>query len=381
LEELSAQLEDARRDRQRLSSLFYCAPVAYVVTDPCGRIREANHEAARLLDRNAAAIVGAPIAALVAMEHRPTARRVIGTAGLEPPITECDLTLRRRGGETFPARVSVSSGPSADGGRELRWVIRDVTEWRRLDTELQTERARRERAEQADRAKEDFLAALSHELRTPATVAAGYLHLLRHGELDEEGRTRAFECMERSHSAHMKLVNDILDAARIGAGKLVIEASRRDLVALVRETIQMLQPSAMEKGLTVSFHSDSQQAWIDGDAERLQQVLWNLLSNALKFTGSGGQVQVRLRRTPHDVLVSVADNGAGIDPREMPYIFERFRQGGASLASRRRGLGLGLAIARSIVELHGGQLQGESPGRNQGATFSFSLPLASDRGV
>jgi PAS domain S-box-containing protein len=379
-DQVVASQEAAFVDRQRLASLFHFAPIAYVVTDLAGCVREANHAALRLLSIDAASIAGKPLATFVPADHRTTFRGVIRSVALEQPVRDREITFLPREGEPLPAIVSVSSWPSSEGRRELRWVIRDATEWRRLRDELQAERSRRERAEQADRAKEEFLATLSHELRTPATVASGYLYLLREGELDEEGRMRALESMERSNSAQIRLVNDIMDASRIGAGKLVIDAARLDLVGLVQGALRMLQPSAVEKGLAMDYQGDVTQAWVDGDAERLQQVVWNLLSNAIKYTRSGGRVEVRLGCARSAVRVSVADNGIGIDPTSLPHIFERFRQADPSPGSRYRGLGLGLAIARSIVELHGGQLHAESPGRNQGATFSFSLPLARESG-
>jgi signal transduction histidine kinase len=246
---------------------------------------------------------------------------------------------------------------------------------REKDELLRREQLLREQAEYADKAKDAFLATLSHELRTPVTALVGWLHLLLHGRLSADDRRRALEAVERSTQAQVKLVNDMLDVSRIITGKLQLEMRRVDLVPIVSSAVNVLRPAAVQKGLDVSFECAAESAWLQGDPDRLQQVVWNLLSNAMKFTGPGGRIAIRVQSAEDRVSVEVADGGAGIDPAFLPRVFERFHQADASTTRAHGGLGLGLAIARYLVENHGGEIRAMSEGVGRGATFAFWLPL------
>jgi signal transduction histidine kinase/DNA-binding response OmpR family regulator len=234
--------------------------------------------------------------------------------------------------------------------------------------------ALRNAAEQAGRAKDEFLSTLSHELRTPLNAIVGWSTLLRQG-LPPDRTAHALETVERNAHMQARLIEDMLDLARIEQGKLVLSVGPVEMVRVVEAAIDAVRPAADAKGVRLQSVLDSH-ATIVGDADRLQQVSWNLLSNAIKFTPKGGRVQVLLRRTHSYVELVVLDNGQGIDSTFLPYVFDRFRQADPSFTRRAGGLGLGLAIVRSLVELHGGTIAVQSPGPSLGATFEVRLPTA-----
>jgi signal transduction histidine kinase/PleD family two-component response regulator len=233
-------------------------------------------------------------------------------------------------------------------------------------------------AEQATRAKDEFLSTLSHELRTPLNAIIGWANLLRRGILDPERTARALETVERNAALQARLIEDMLDLARIEQGKLLLSVGAVDLVKVVEAAIDAVRPAAEAKGVRLETALDFQTS-IAGDADRLQQVVWNLLSNAIKFTPKGGTVQIWLHREQSHVELGVADSGQGIEPDFLPFVFERFRQADPSFTRRAGGLGLGLAIVRSLVELHGGTVTAASEGKGRGARFLVSLPVAPSR--
>jgi signal transduction histidine kinase/DNA-binding response OmpR family regulator len=230
-------------------------------------------------------------------------------------------------------------------------------------------------AERANAAKDEFLSTMSHELRTPLNAIVGWSKLLRSGTVAPEQQPRALETIERNAEIQTRLINDMLDLARIEQGKLVLAVGPTEMVRVVEAALDAVRPAAELKGVRLQPVLDSH-ATIVGDADRLQQVVWNLLSNAIKFTPRGGRVQVRLHREQSYVEVVVADDGQGIVEEFLPHVFDRFRQADAKISRRAGGLGLGLAIVRSIVQLHGGTVKAESAGSNRGATFTVRLPTA-----
>jgi PAS domain S-box-containing protein len=399
-DEVAASRSALEAERQRYLSLFEFAPDAYLVTDASGAIREANQAALALLDRPRTSVIGKPLPLFVPTERRRELRLAIARLRENRRARDWDVVFERRQRGNFAGAVRVAVMPAPGGGVELRWMIRDVTDRLRMEEELEHRVAQRtadlqtanrekeealereyglrQRAEQSDRAKDAFLAMLSHELRTPMTALVGWVHLLVHGRLNEETHRRALEAVERSTKAQVKLINDMLDVSRIITGKLQLEACRVDLASIVGTAVSVLLPNAADKDLTIRYESGVEHAWLQGDPERLQQVVWNLLSNAMKFTPAGGAIDVRLTRDGQRVTVSVTDTGIGIAPEFVPQVFERFRQADESSTRSQGGLGLGLAIARHLVERHGGEIRAESAGLGRGATFSFWLPLVSD---
>jgi signal transduction histidine kinase/CheY-like chemotaxis protein len=251
---------------------------------------------------------------------------------------------------------------------------------RRAQEATQRERERLEHIagelERANRTKDEFLATVSHELRTPLNAILGWARMLRVGSLDADKRERALETIERNANAQTQLINDLLDVSRVISGKLRIEVATVDLGSVVENAIDVVRPAAHAKGISIQRTIDATAGPILGDAGRLQQVLWNLLTNAVKFTPKGGSIRVALEKGDSSVEISVADTGMGIAPDFVPNVFERFRQADASTSRKHGGLGLGLAIVRSLVELHGGTVKVESAGLGNGATFTVCLPIS-----
>ena len=236
-------------------------------------------------------------------------------------------------------------------------------------------RRERARAEEATRAKDDFLAVLSHELRTPLNSILGWSRLLRAGTPPPEKVSHALEVIERNAEAQSRLIADLLDVSRIVTGNVRLELGSVDIGNTVEMAVEAITPAAMAKNIQIVSKLEAD-AIVRGDGPRLQQVVWNLVSNAVKFTPKNGKVEVRLRRASSDVEIVFQDSGAGISAEALPYVFERFRQEDASVVRAFGGLGLGLSIARHLVELHGGTITASSPGKGQGSTFTVRIPLS-----
>jgi signal transduction histidine kinase/CheY-like chemotaxis protein len=234
----------------------------------------------------------------------------------------------------------------------------------------------RSKVEAALRAKDEFVAVVSHELRTPLMSILGWVRLLRSSKLDESKKARAFEIIERNADAQNRLVADLLDISRSITGLLRINPSQLNLCDVIDITVEGVRPAADAKRIRIEVELDREHGVLRGDPDRLQQVVWNLLVNAVKFTPKGGAVRVTLRRVESDLELTVADNGIGIEPNFLPHVFEAFRQAEASLSRSHGGLGLGLSIVKQIVELHGGSIAARSTGNGQGATFVVRLPVS-----
>jgi signal transduction histidine kinase len=296
------------------------------------------------------------------------------------PVQKYDI--RRPGSEEFEERYwkPLNTPVVIDG--EVAYIIHsveDVTSVVRLEHlkdenelavgELQSMRA-------ADRAKDEFIAIISHELRTPMTSILGWTRMLGLGGLDEQTRLEALDALERSTLAQAKLIEDLLDESRIASGKLRLEPRALNLRTVLSNAISQARPAAEAKHISISADcGDVDRYDVFADPARLQQAIGNLLGNAIKFTGEGGTVIVRLHRKDVDGVIEVSDSGQGIAPALLPHIFERFRQGDGLTPERHSGLGLGLSITRHIVEMHGGSVSASSAGPGQGATFTVRLPL------
>ena len=240
---------------------------------------------------------------------------------------------------------------------------------------LKLERTAREAAEESNRLKDEFLATVSHELRTPLTAILGWSRMLEGGTLDDSVTQQAVETIWRNAKAQAQIVDDILDVSRIITGNLYLDLHPLEVEPVVENAINVVRPTADAKGIRIETYFDRTPAMISGDANRLQQVVWNLLSNAVKFTASGGRVSVKVSQTGSAVEVRVSDSGQGISQEFLPYVFDRFRQADSTTTRQHGGLGLGLAIARHLVEIHGGTIMASSPGLGRGATFTIRLPL------
>ena len=245
---------------------------------------------------------------------------------------------------------------------------------------ITSEQLARTEAETANRMKDEFLSTVSHELRTPLNAIIGWAHMLRRGQLDIETKTRAFETIERNAKSQAQLIEDILDVSRMISGKLRLQMTPVNLVSVINTAVDAVQLAASSKDIDLqvtlrgSYH-------VMGDANRLQQVVWNLLSNAIKFTPAGGRVDTRFEGDASNVRITISDTGQGITEEFLPHVFERFRQADGASTRRHGGLGLGLALVRHLVELHGGTVSANSKGEGYGAAFIVELPLAPDKDV
>ncbi|MDT5157419.1 MAG: hypothetical protein QOH51_1776 [Acidobacteriota bacterium] len=250
-----------------------------------------------------------------------------------------------------------------------------IARWFGTNTDIDEQRRTAEELREANRLKDEFLATVSHELRTPLTAILGWAHLLRIGQHDEKSATNALETIERNARAQGQLIDDLLDVSRIITGNLRLDVRQLDPGSFIEAAIEALRPAAEAKDVRIQKVMDTGVVSVAGDPARLQQVVWNLLSNAIKFNRKGGRVQVRLERIDSHIEIAISDTGAGIKPDFLPHVFERFRQADQKTTRQHGGLGLGLAIVRHLVELHGGTVEAESEGEGQGATFVVHLPI------
>ena len=269
----------------------------------------------------------------------------------------------------------------ADRTRELASanvaLLAEIEERVKIEQErvilLKREQAARMEAEAANRLKDEFLATLSHELRTPLNAIMGWAHVLGQSSGDRATVQRAAEVIRQNAAAQAQLIEDILDVSRIVGGRLVLDTRPVHMRAVIEDAIESLTPASSAKGIQID-RTLADGAHVVGDRDRLQQIVWNLVSNALKFTPKGGRVEVELVDEDGDVTVRVSDTGIGITPEFLPFVFDRFRQADSSMSRRHSGLGLGMAIVRHLVELHGGTVSAESEGEGKGATFRLRLP-------
>jgi len=271
---------------------------------------------------------------------------------------------------------------TAEGVPErMMGVTYDITPRKQVEAArqelLEREQAARAEAEAAARAKDEFLAVISHELRTPLSAMLGWAEVLRARQPGDPVYERALQTIERNAERQSRLIEDLLDTTRVLSGKLRIEMQPLYLDALLEESLDVVRPTAEAKGIELCAALDSDPGLVMGDANRLQQVFWNLLSNAIKFTDPGGRVEAQLKRDDAEVRVIVRDTGKGITPDFLPHVFDLFRQADSSSARRQGGLGLGLALARRLVEMHGGAIKADSSGEGQGAIFTITLPARS----
>jgi PAS domain S-box-containing protein len=265
----------------------------------------------------------------------------------------------------------------------MRGVTLDVTPAVRAEQErielLGREREARAQAEEASRLKDEFLANTSHELRTPLTAIVGWSKLLRSGELDQKSAEHACRVIEQNAWSQTRIVDDMLDVSRIITGKLQLAFAPVELLPLIDAAVDAVHPGAEAKGIKISIHSDAGAVIVNGDANRLQQIAWNLLANAVKFTPDGGQVEISVGRQGSYVEIIVSDTGPGIDAAFLPHVFERFTQADRSTTRKHGGLGLGLAIVRHLVELHGGRVEARNREEVEGAIFTVTLPALAFR--
>jgi signal transduction histidine kinase/ActR/RegA family two-component response regulator len=275
----------------------------------------------------------------------------------------------------FPgmARLNTELLGEVENRKRVETALRESED--KLAGFLHSEREARSEAERANRIKDEFLSTVSHELRTPLNAILGYSQLLRMNPADQHEIEEGLNVIERNAKAQSQIIEDLLDMSRILSGKIRLDVQGVDPAEVIEAAVASLQPTADAKGIRLHTVLDPRAGTVLGDSSRLQQVVWNILSNAIKFTPKGGRVQVALARINSHVTITVSDSGGGIAPELLPHIFDRFRQGDASTTKRHGGLGLGLSIVKQLVELHGGSVFAASKGEGQGAEFTVELPV------
>ena len=381
-----AELEAANqrlRDSEARAGAILDATVDGIITiDERGTIGSLNPAAVRIfgwtpeevLGENVSVLMPAPYrdehAGYLSNYFRTGERKIIGIGR--------EVLGKRKDGSTFPMDLAVSE-VELGGGRLFTGIVRDISERKRAEAEreqlLAAAEASRASAEAANRAKDQFLATVSHELRTPLSPILSWSHMLQTGALNKDKARQAVDAIVRSVDAQRQLIDDLLDVSRIVSGKLRMDVRPVELGPVIEAAVSAVRLAADARQVNLHVILDPRTGLVSGDSQRLQQIVWNLLSNAVKFTPRGGHVHIRLERVNSHIELSVADTGQGFEPAVLPRLFERFWQGETGTTRQNGGLGLGLAIARHLTELHGGTIAAHSPGPGQGSVFRVMLPL------
>ncbi|WP_437596862.1 ATP-binding protein [Sorangium sp. So ce590] len=368
-----------RESQHLLQAIVENSTAVIYVKDLEGRYLMVNRRHEELFHVPARSIIGKTDYDFFPVEHASALRafdQQVAAAG--GPLEKEEIVPQDDGLHTY---IAIKCPLLDESGRPYAvcGISTDISERKRAEAErevlLSREQAARAELERTGRQKDEFLALLSHELRTPLTAILGWSHLLRIRGPSDEILRRALGTIERNARAQSKLIDDLLDMSRIISGRLSLDVEVVDLAKMLETLLKSAEPAAKTKGIRLELSVESTGEQVIGDPNRLQQIVRNLLSNAMKFTRQGGQVKVSLRREGSYAHLAVSDTGIGIDPEFLPYIFEQFRQADASTTREHGGLGLGLSIVQHLVELHGGTVEAASAGKDQGASFTVKLPL------
>jgi PAS domain S-box-containing protein len=375
--------ENSRRQLAYVEAIYATAPVGLCFVDTERRFLSINKHLAEINGKTVEEHLGRTVREVLpelADMIEPRYRRVIETG---EPVLNVEMSAATAAQPGVDRHFILSCYPITDSDGQVlgvNGVVVEITQRRKIEEEieraLQQEKTARAEAEVANRMKDEFLATISHELRTPLTSILGWARMLTGGSLSERQARHATQVIAESAQSQTRLVDDILDTSRIITGSLKLDARPVEIERVFQAAVDVIRPSAEVKGVALTAVIEAQGGVVFGDAGRLQQAIWNLLSNAVKFTNKGGRIEARLRRAGNQVEITVSDTGLGIEPQFLPHVFERFRQADSASTRRYSGLGLGLALAHHIIELHGGGISASSPGRDQGATFRIRLPLA-----
>ena len=355
----------------RLAAIVASSDDAIISKDLDGRITSWNAAAERLFGYTAEEAIGQSITIVIPKDRLNEEDSVLARIRAGLSVEHFETVRQHKDGHLIDISLTVSPMRTPDGriiGASK--IARDVTEQRRL----------RAMSEEASRLKDEFLAVLSHELRTPLNTVLGYARMLRREDrkMTAELRQRALDVLERNAESLTRLVSDVLDTSRIVTGKMRLSLEECLVDAIVAQAIDTIEPVAAAKGIAIGTTLDPGLSVL-ADRDRLQQILWNLLSNAVKFTPSGGEITVRAGSDGDAVAISVQDSGVGIAEEHLPFVFQRFWQADSGASREFAGLGIGLALARHLVELHGGAITAASAGPGHGALFTVSLPSARRR--
>jgi PAS domain S-box-containing protein len=378
IDDLVRAEEALRESKERLAGIVSSAMDAIITVDEDQRVVLFNEAAERMFGCRAAEALGQPFNRFIPERfrgaHTELVRRFGETGGASRAMRS--LTALRADGTEFPIEAAISKVEV--GGRKLYTLIhRDITERKQAEAEreqLALEQSARAAAEAANRSKDEFLAMVSHELRSPLNAILGYTRILRSGPVDQDAINNVTAIVERNAKAQLQIIEDLLDSARIITGKLRIERALVDLAPVLEAALDTVRSAAEAKGVTLGADFGALPEQVLGDSTRLQQVVWNLLTNAVKFTPEGGRVELRMEGALDNVQIMVSDTGKGIEPEFLPFVFDSFRQADSSSVRRFGGLGLGLSLVKNLVELHGGTITASSEGEGRGATFTVMLP-------
>ena len=364
----------------RLAAIVDSSDDAIVSKTLDGVITSWNRGAERIFGWTAAEAVGRHITMIIPHERTAEEADVLARIRRGERVDHYETVRVTRDGRLLDISLTVSPIRDAEGrvvGASK--IARDISERRRFEAErdrlLAIAQEAREAAEASNRMKDQFLAIVSHELRTPLNSILGWARLLQAGGLGEAERQRAVDVIIRNTATQTQLVEDLLDLSRVVTGRMRLSFEPCELTALVADAVDAVRPAAHAKGIALVILPEAEGGTILCAPDRLRQVVWNLAMNAIKFTPTGGRVEVAVARTERTADIVVADNGVGISPAVLPHVFEQFRQEDSSSTRAHGGLGLGLALVKHLVELHGGQVRAESPGKGKGATFTVSIPL------
>ena len=375
LEALHQQARTLRHQDARFRQIVEIASEGIWILDARGATTFVNQRMADMLGYPPNELTGQPLLAFVD-DAASAMRQLWSGEQLNRAVLQRDFRFHRRDGSTL--WTILSSTPIYDGEDQLTGVlamVTDITARKQMELELTDAK---NAAEAASQLKDEFLATVSHELRTPLTPMLGWAQMLRSRPIADQALARGLEVIERGIMLQTQLINDLLDVSRIISGKLRFVYKPTELLAVLLAAIDTIRPAAEARAIRLETTFDSSVAVVIGNHDRLQQVVWNLLSNAVKFTPRTGLVQVRLERDGVIARISVRDTGEGISPDFLPHLFQRFRQADGTITRVHSGLGLGLSIARHLVELHGGTIRAESAGKGLGATFIVELPLSEE---
>ena len=391
--------EVADRERALLAAIVASSEDAIVSKTLEGIVTSWNGAAERLFGFTASEMIGQSITRIIPQELQHEEVEILGKLRRGERIERYETIRVRKDGQRL--EISLTISPMRDSNGRIfgaAKIAHDITARRHAERQLQnremelaklaaerelfleSERAARSTAERLSHMKDEFLATLSHELRTPINAIQGWATLLRERKNSPADHARGLETIERNARIQAQIVNDLLDMSRIISGKVQLEVQPLYLHEVINNSIDAVSQSAVAKNIRIQPMLDTGIGLVRGDPNRLQQVLWNLLSNAIKFTAKDGRVQVVLERVNSHVEICIEDTGIGIRPDFLPYVFDRFRQADSGTTRRHGGLGLGLSIVKNLVELHGGTVRVKSPGENQGSTFIVSLPISYVRG-
>lgn len=380
---------------RRLAAIVESSDDAIIGKDLTSIITSWNAGAERIFGYTAEEMIGRSIMQLIPPDRQDEEREILARIRRGERMDHFETVRRAKSGDLL--HVSITVSPIKDSQGQVigaSKVARDITERKAAEAALNaalrdaeeanrerlqlldSEREARSQAERANRMKDEFLATLSHELRTPLNAVLGWASIIRHGNIQGDELKQGLETIERNARSQAQIIDDLLDMSRIVSGKVRLDVQQIDLSTVLTDSLDTVRAAAQAKGVGLMATGPADPGSISGDPNRLRQIFWNLLTNAIKFTPKEGMIEVRLEHLHSHLAVSVSDTGEGIAPEFLPYIFDRFQQADASTTRRHGGLGLGLAIVKQLVELHGGTVSVKSPGLGLGTTFLVRLPLS-----